>query len=513
MCSRGETVDAVLVRDRRIVSAGSLEKVEAAIGSEVNRIDLEGRTLLPGFNDNHIHTTGLGNMHSMPDLYGLSKREICESLLEYASSTVRNGTHGWIVAHNWDYPHCPNPHRRDLDAYFPSVPVLLFQFSGHAAWCNSEALRRLKIDSSTKNWATGEVVRDKNGELSGVLREPHIHPAVRKRWVAASGLWSRKHARKSLRVAFRKLNEAGITSVQDNTWYPPTLSALRDLYTNGDLTVRFSCWVRGEYRALARRMNHGRYNDYWYRKGPMKFFVDGAFSSRSAWMTEEYADEPGNFGKGKESAEIIDLIEPILRKGRQVASHAIGDRAVREYCDAIEEISHRIPSVGSLRIRVEHGQLIRPDDIDRLAKLDMYVAAQPSAIVDFEKDVKLLGRERALRAYPYRSLIDAGVPLSFGSDCPGEYSYRPLVGIQNAVDREGAEAIGVYDALRCYTIESARAEGTEDQKGTIETGKLADLVVLGANPVTVPIDQIAEIPVHATMVDGTWVYSAVSSDK
>ena len=498
-------VEAILVAGERIEAVGTLEEVEARSQPGVERIDLTGHTLMPGFNDNHVHVNGLGDNFSLPNLMGLDKEAIIEALKErFADSRSSE----WIVGNNWDYPTCPDPHKSDLDEVFPDRPVLLFQFSGHAAWCNSAGLKKLGVDRNTVDWPSGGVLKDENGEPTGVIREPQGLRKLKKYWILK--LWNKKVIARSFRAAMVKLREAGITSVQDNTWFPPSLTVLQRLKRSGELTCRISSWVIGEYSPIAFLMNIRRYDDLWIRKGPMKYFLDGAFSSHSAWLTEEYADDPGNSGKGREAALTVKKIERYVRKGRQIASHAIGDRATQEYCDAVEQLSERYPGTRELRIRIEHGQIIRDEDIPRIRDLGMYVCAQPSALIDPEKDERLLGPERAKKAYAYRSLLDAGVHLSFGSDYPGENSYEPLRGIQNAVDRDSDERIGVDEALKCYTIESARAEGTEDIKGSIESGKLADFVILERNPIEVPSGEIADIRVLQTIVGGAKVYDRLA---
>ena len=499
--------EAMLVEGERIQAVGALAELESRLQPGVERVDLGGYTLLPGFNDNHIHVNGLGDNFSLPNLMGLDKAGIIEALkVRYADS----GSSDWVVGNNWDYPTCPDPHKRDLDEVFPDRPVLLFQFSGHAAWCNSAGLKKLGVDRDTKDWPSGGVLKDETGEPTGVLREPQGLRKLKKYWILK--LWNKKVINSSFRAAMVKLREAGITSVQDNTWFPPSLTVLQRLKKSGELTCRVSAWVIGEYPPIAFLMNIRRYDDLWIRKGPMKYFLDGAFSSHSAWMTEDYADDPGNSGKGREADLTAKKIERYVRKGRQIASHAIGDRATKEYCDAVERLAERYPGVRDLRIRIEHGQLIRDEDIPRIRDLGMYVCAQPSALIDPEKDERLLGHKRANKAYAYRSLLDAGVHLSFGSDYPGENSYEPLRGIQNAVDRKSDERIGVDEALKCYTIESARAEGTERIKGSISAGKLADFVILERNPLEVPSSEIAAIRVIRTIVGGAMVFERVSSD-
>ena len=282
----------------------------------------------------------------------------------------------------------------------------------------------------------------------------------------------------------------GITSVQDNTWFPRVLDGLAELRRDGRLTCRFTCWYRGETPLQARLMRLRRVDDPWLRPGPCKYFLDGTFSTRTAWLTEPYADESDHSGLGKSREQIARLLEPHVRSAdprrrNQVACHAIGDRAVQEFLDAVEELAGRYPWITTMRLRLEHAQIIRDADIPRLARLGVLIAAQPHALGTPEKDARLLGARRAEGAYPYRSLLDAGVALSFGSDFPGEPSLDPMLGIHYAVNRGGPQRISAEEALRCYTVGSAHAEMQEEVKGSLAPGMLADVAVLSADPTAV----------------------------
>ena len=197
----------------------------------------------------------------------------------------------------------------------------------------------------------------------------------------------------------------------------------------------------------------------------------------------------------------------LARKKRQGAFHIIGDRGIAIFLDAYEKALERYPELGDLRIRIEHAQLVKPADIERIARLGVLVAAQPTALGTPEKDERILGRERALRAYPYRSLIDAGVKLSFGSDIPGESECDPLVAIHQTVNREGPERIGVEEAIRCYTAGSAYAEFTEKKKGTLAPGMLADFAVLSHDITAIRTSAIRNTVVEETVVGGKSVYA------
>jgi predicted amidohydrolase YtcJ len=496
------SAEAVLVAGERIAAVGSSAEMLRQAPGDCETLDLRGKALIPGFNDSHLHAVAMGDYLSQPNLRGLDARQIVEALEEH----YRGAPSGRILyALGWDYPSCPNPHRRILDQAFPDNPVVLVQFSGHGMWLNSRALSRYRIDRSSQDPPGGSILRDGDGEPTGILRDRAAEPMHRTRF--AEMHFDRKRHGMLLERAMRELSRVGVTSVQDNTWVFTTVARLRGLHREGRLTCRFTCWFYGGMPWMARLMQLQRFDEHWVRRGLWKYLLDGTFSTKTAWLLEPYADEPPNYGQ---LAGMLDPLEGILaaalRRERQAAFHAIGDRTVREFLNTLERLAGRGRRIDSLRLRLEHAQLIDPNDIPRLDRLGIVVSAQPSALVSPEKDVALLGRERAARAYPYRSLLDAGVHLAFGSDMPGEVEFNPLVGIHNAVNRSGPEAITPLEALKAYTLGSAYAEFQEGEKGSVEAGKLADLALLSDDPLTVPRHKIRDLRVEMTFVAGKRVF-------
>ena len=490
---------AVLIRDGRIAVVGTVERVLNAADADTVWFDLEGKALLPGFNDNHFHAVSAGSRSASSDLTGLDANDIIDVIKKSRETNPEDYFNGF----GWDYPSCPNPHRDLLDPHFPDIPVFLYQFSGHGMWTNTKGLERMGLLDPKKT--DGEIVLvDDTGSPTGIVREAgrnrYIRNLRKKRTMTPEKL------RQSLKSILAGLARTGITSIQDNTWYRKPVAVLRELYKKGELTCRFSCWSRDGFPFHGAKALMAGVDSDWIHTGPRKFFADGAFSSHSGWLFEEYADEPGNSGYGKTADEIIEFLTRDIRRKRQIACHAIGDRAVHELCLAAEQLDHRYPWIKDLRFRIEHGQLIQKEDIKRIADLGILVCAQPTALVDPAKDRNMLGDERALAAYPFRSLLDAGISLSFGSDYPGEGFYEPLRGIHLAVNREGPERITVEEAIGCYTRGSAYAEVYEDSKGTITPGKLADLVVLSGDPLSVPPGEIEKLSVVQTIVGGKAVY-------
>jgi predicted amidohydrolase YtcJ len=496
--------EAVFVRGNKITSVGTDAEVRNAADKDTKVYSLKGRTLIPGFNDCHMHVFNLGQQELMADLTHLSKSEIIQKLKEH-ESTLKPGEP--LMGINWDYPYCPDPHKSDLDTDFPDRPVMLMQFSGHGGWANSAALSFFNMKKGMKDWKLGGPDRDPRGELTGILREPGSNPKFMIYW--GKQILKRKAIRKALPIALSQLSSHGITSVQDNTWFGTILSELKALHKKGEQTVRISCWSLGTIPPIDFWFSHRRFNKDWYKLGPRKFFIDGSFSAKTAWLSEPYSDTPDIHPDGKKSKEIAGWLKKATRQKRQIACHAIGDGATKAYCDAAERLSSKPrheKAASQLRHRIEHGQLIDPIDIDRIARFGMVVSAQPHAAADPEKDERLVGPDRARRAYPYRNLLDAGVSLAFGSDHPGEYTFNPLFGIHLAVNREGGQAITPQEAISCYTAGSARAEFEEHRKGQIAIGFLADMVILSEDPTTIDLKTIKDIRVDATIVDGKIVY-------
>lgn len=499
--SSGTEAEAVAINGRLISAVGRFDEVRAK-ASPGPVIDLEGRTVIPGFNDDHIHLVSMGDYFSTPNLAGRNEREIVELLRDvYAGRPAGE----LLVGNGWDYPDCVDPHRSILDSAFPENPVALFQYSGHGVWVNSLLLERFRIGRGTPDPEGGKIVRDTDGEPTGVLYDAAARPLHLMR--NALRMRDQDNLDRSLEKALSLLRQNGVTSVQDNTWYPEIVRLYRRFEQGDRLTLRVSCWSDGRAPRRKWLLEHMRFSGPFLTLGPAKYFLDGTFSTKTAWLLEPYPDDPANTGIPMGSVEWIHhLLHRSAAAGRQAAFHAIGDRAVREMVNGVEAASKRHPSVREMRMRIEHGQLISRDDLQRIRDLGIVVSAQPHALGTPEKDRAFLGEERARGAYPYRSMLDAGVHLAFGSDVPGESTFEPLLAIHRIVNRDSPERITVEEALRAYTSGSAYAEFKEGEKGVVGVGKLADLTVLAENPLEVEPERIKDIGVDATIVGGRVVY-------
>jgi predicted amidohydrolase YtcJ len=499
---------ALSVKGERIVAVGADEEILASAGSSTATVDARGLTLLPGFNDNHLHALGMGYFFSHPNLFGKTADEIV-TLLGRHYADVKPGK--LLTGYAWDYSSCPHPRKEILDRAFPQNPVILRQYSGHAQWVSSLALQQLlpKTDPAS-------IVRDAQGEPTGIVFGTVVHPNHR-RDILKRALNPSLHWR-LLDAALERFRRAGITSVQDNTWQPFSVWLLAALRKLGRLTARFSCWSFGHFPVLARAMDIGPYDPLWIRRGPEKYIVDGAFSPHTAWLVEPYQNEPENIGQAVMQPQAIErVVRRAARRRRQLAFHAIGDRAVRAVLDAVELVARELPIVSKLRIRLEHAQIVERADLERMRRLGVLVAAQPTALALPERDHALVGDHRFARLYPYRWFLDAGVALSFGSDIPGEIEYDPFQTIYRAVSRRGiptakssydpSQAVTVQEAVTAYCRGSAYAEFMEEQKGALVPGMLADFIVLSEDIFATAAPRIPETKVMLTVVGGRIVHS------
>lgn len=500
---------ALLVRGEEVELAGDAREVLAAAGAGVRTRDLGGRTVVPGFNDNHVHAVFMGDHELMPDLSGLNEGEIVALLRARYPAPAKGEV---IRGYKWDYPACPHPRKELLDEHFPDNPVVLAQYSGHAQWLNSAALRAIGIDRrrgpdrrAAARDSGAQVLRDGDGEPTGVVRDLGDTALSRRR--NRDAYFRAELRERRLDIALETFARLGITSVQDNTWFYPELFGLRSRHRRGTLSARFSCWSIGRRPAFRAALDAafalGLGVPDWIRPGPVKFFVDGTFSTRNACLFEPFLDGGGD---GPDPASQVRTLEFLARARRQGAFHIIGDRGIARFLDDFETAARRRPVLKELRIRIEHAQLIRPDDVKRIAELGILVAAQPTAMAYPEKDLALIGEDRARRAYPYRSLLDAGVRLSFGSDIPGESGCDPIRSLRLIAGRGGPEGISVMEALRCYTVGSAYAEGMDGRKGTLAPGMLADFAVLSRDISALPPERIGETVVEETVVGGRTAY-------
>lgn len=513
----GQRAEALAVRGTTIVAVGARAESERWIGADTRVIDAGEGSVLPGFNDAHCHFTVSFGMESEVDLFGAEGlEEILARVAAYAKThpadEVIEGT-GWDLA---DMPGDVFPTAAQLDAVVAERAVLLWSEGPHAVWANSRALERAKLDDAAPLPATVICLRDEDGEPAGVFLGRGLFGLFP--FTAPPDLAAMEAGvRRGLVEAAR----SGVTSVQDPV-SPLLVPFLAELHDAGELTVRFHVWGglnRGPFgggiaETLELRKEHERAD--WITFGTLKGGVDGMPSLRTAALLAPYADDPASRGfSSTDPARLAAAVREAHAAGLRVALHATGDGGVRATVDAFSAD----PRPGQ-RDRVEHAFLVDPSDIVRLAKARTVVSVQPSFLARdlAQGDVyeRRFGRERCAHVLPLRSLLDAGVTLAFGTDFRLN-ALDPCEGLAAATGRQSAsgepragwhpeQRLTLAEAIRAYTLGSAVAEGAEASKGTLEPGKLADVVVFARDLFALEPRALPEVELLATVVGGVVVY-------
>jgi len=508
---------AVAIRGNTVAAVGRDEEMEPLIGPGTRVLDLRGQLLLPGFHDAHTHWVwALLREWGGFSLYGV--RTVPEAQRIVAAFAREHPDADWLLGSRWDANRFQGGHwptRADLDAVVPDRPVAIRDLDGHSAWVNSAALRRLGYHRDAPDPPGGRIVRDADGEPTGILLE-NAHEALPSPPVPPP-----ERFRALLREGAAALNRLGLTSLCNNGLPPGGFEEIVRLAEEGGLTVRLSEWpsleALEEAQAMRRRVRESEH----VRVVGLKAMLDGVFSAHTAWMLEPYADAPGNTGFPLIDPETLFL--QALRAdaaGFQVILHTIGDRAVREALNLLARVQERNGRRDS-RHRLEHIERAHPDDLPRFARMGVIASMMPQHATSHVEDYvrSRLGEARSATAYPWRALLEQGAHLCFGSDWPAIdlVAPNPLEQLYVAVtratgpDHRGApwhaeQALSAAEAIRCYTLEGAYAEFTEDRKGSITPGKLADLCVLSQDILEPPPERILEAEVTLTVFDGEVVY-------
>jgi hypothetical protein len=508
---------ALAARGSRIVALGTDAEVANFRGPRTVVLDAKGRRVVPGFIDSHTHMSMGGfNLLAVDLRRTKDPADFTRKLAEFAKTRPAGL---WLTDGAWDHQVWADPvlpTRALLDPATGDRPTCLSRTDGHMVVCNSRALALAKVTRETPDPPGGVIVRDSRGEPTGVLKD-----------AAMDLVWAVRPARtaaeisEALRTAVRHAAENGVTSVQDLPGNPADLDGWEALRREGKLTVRvdyrpsLSEWEKVRDRRSAMK------NDEWLRIGGVKGYVDGSLGSSTALFSEPYSDDPKTSGVYASEAIPLEKLEARVAAadaaGLQVEVHAIGDRANGELLDLFERVARK-NGPKDRRFRIEHAQHLRPADIPRFAKQGVIASMQPyHAIDDGRWADKRIGIERCRTTYAFRSLLDTGALLAFGSDWDVA-PLSPITGIDAAVNRRTLDGknpqgwipeqrIGVEEALRAYTTGAARAGFAEGEKGSLAVGKLADFVLLSRDLLSIPPGQIPETRVEATVVGGRIVYS------
>jgi predicted amidohydrolase YtcJ len=509
----------VACRDGRILAVGSNDAVAALAGPGTTQVDLEGKLLLPGFNDAHVHFYIGGTRLSSVQLRDVKSEE--EFRRRIAAFAARHTAGEWITGGDWDHENFTPvrlPEREWIDAVTTDHPVFVNRLDGHMALANSLALRLAGITRESPDPPGGAIVRNAQGEPTGILKDAAMEPVYRVMPDPSPAAIER-----AVRAAMRYANEHGVTSVQDVSASPDVFRVYQKLLSRGELTVRIYGMqpVRSWQRLAAVGIEAG-FGGEKLRIGALKGFSDGSLGSATAWFFEPYSDAPGNRGlPSDEMIPIEKMKDNILgadRAGLQVAIHAIGDRANHEVLLMFEEAIRR-NGPRDRRFRIEHAQHLRVEDIARFARSGVIASMQPYHAIDDGRwaDGKI-GPQRAKGTYAFRSLLDAGATLAFGSDwyvAPMD----PVMGMYAAVTRRTLDGkhpggwvpeqkITVEEAIRAYTMGSAYASFEEREKGSVEIGKAADFAVLSEDILAIPASKMDRVRVVLTVMDGHIVFRA-----
>ena len=520
--------ETVAVRGGRIVYVGSDAGVASWIGPATRSIDLQGKMLLPGFHDSHVHLIGGGIELGECDINGLTTvDQILEAVKRYADLYPERK---WIKGGGWPLTvEEGNPHKSLLDKVVSDRPIMLDAFDGHSVWVNSKALEIAGITKETPDPARGRIERDpKTGEPTGTLRESAARLIVNK-----IPPYTHQEYVKGLRRGLELANRLGITSVQEASVGEQQLNAFDELDRSNELTVRTVAAMRIDPAKFSSQIPQfvewrEKYRGKRLKTTAVKIFQDGVIESRTAALLQPYLVETGDRGWLNLEPEVLKpLAAQLDRLGFQIHIHAIGDRAIQSSFDALEFARQQNGSRDS-RHHLAHVELFDPTDIDRFRRLGVIANFQPfwaSADLYIVKMTEpILGPDRSRWLYPIRSVANTGAVIACGSDW-SVTSMNPLDAIQIAVTRRGLtdgpgaawipeEVVDLPLMIAGYTINGAYVNFQEQETGSIEVGKSADLVVLDRNLFEIPKHEIHNAKVLLTMLEGCEVYtSSVATEK
>ncbi len=511
--------EAVVAKDGRILFVGSAAEASRYAGEATTVLDVSGATVIPGLIDSHTHVAGLGELESQISLFGVATE--AEAVQRVVDASANRPEGEWILARGWDdsawASHYPTWDL--LNEKFPKNPVVMQSLHGFAVWGNEKAFEAAGIDEKTPAPSGGRILKDAAGKLTGIVLDragqlltdaiPEPTPERFRGYVKA-GL------DRMARDGFVAVHEAGVDRA--------LMTALSSLEAEASLPIRAYAMLSARDGDLCRE---------WIQKGPdrgndrmlvtrsVKAYYDGALGSRGARLLEEYSDMPGHKGtSGGEYGFDMELVTEMMRSGFQVGVHAIGDAGNRETLDFLASVVEANPETRELRHRIEHAQVVHPDDIPRFQKLNVIASMEPPHCAEDQRWAEArLGPERVKGAYAWRSLRKAGARLAFNSDLAGS-DHDIFYGLHSAITRRAKDQTppeGWYpeermtseEALRGYTVWNAYASGQESETGALAPGKWADITVMDIDPLAVgetDPGRLFEGKIVATIVGGRVVY-------
>jgi len=516
MDSSQPVAEAVAIYGNRIVAVGASKDIRKLAGPKTRTIDANKRLLLPGFNDAHTHFLSGGFQLSSVDLRDAnSPQEFADRIRAFAAKLPKGR---WVTGGDWDHERWPDarlPTKELIDSFTSETPVFVNRLDGHMALANSLALRLAGVTRQTLDPPGGVIVRDKSGEPTGVLKDAAQNFVWK---VVSPATFDEKLA--AAKAATDYAARLGVTSVQDMS-AGDDVGVYQTLLDRGELKTRiYAVSPLPSWERLARTGVRAHFGSEMLRVGGLKGFADGSLGSTTALFYEPYRDDATTSGiAGDEmypEGIMLKRVSEADRAGLQIMIHAIGDRANDLILSIYEQVA-RENGDRDRRFRIEHAQHLRSQDIPRFARARVIASMQPyHAIDDGRWAEKRIGKERAKTTYAFRSLIDSGATLAFGTDWTVA-PLNPILTIYAAVTRRTLDGknpkgwvpeqkISVEETVRAYTLGSAYAEFQENVKGTITTGKLADLVLLSRDIFKIDPKEIENVKVVMTMIDGRVVY-------
>jgi predicted amidohydrolase YtcJ len=506
-------VEALAVCGGRIVRVGTTRDIEALAAPSTRRLDLAGRTVLPGFNDSHVHLIDGGTQLVEVNLRDARTPEDTAARLAAYVKTQPKGR--WILGGFWDHEAWPQkalPTRALIDAVTPDNPVFIQRIDGHMGLANSLALKLAGITAQTATPAGGAIVKDARAEPTGMLKDNAM--TLVQRVVPPP---TRDETIEKARAALEHAASVGVTTIQDMTASAGELKAYQTLRARGQLPVRITSHQNHAIEGLVEAGIESGFGDDWLRIGGIKLFADGAMGSGTAAFFAPYADDPSTSGLLIQSEqELEEKMRQADAAGFQLVVHAIGDRANATVLDIVEKLE-REGGLHTGRPRIEHAQVVRDADKTRFKTLGVIASIQPShCIDDMRWAEKRIGPERVKIAYDFKSFVDAGALVAFGTDWFVE-PLNPMLGLYAAVTRQfpdgtpkdgwfPEERLSLAQAIELYTAGSAYAEFTDDRKGRLKPGYLADFIVLSKPIFEIPPRELLETRVVTTVVGGRVVY-------
>jgi len=503
--SKQPKAEAVAIQNGKIIAVGSNEEIRKYVGKETKIIDAKNRTVVPGFVDCHVHMTGFGWTLQTLDLRNVNSiKEMQQKLQEYAE---KNPEKSWILGGRWDQEKFVEkrfPTRWDLDKAFADKPVFLVRVCGHLAVVNSKALQLAGITKET-TVESGEIDLDKaTGDPNGIVRENALE-IIRK----AIPKPSPKELEDVCLLACRKAVEAGLTGVHWIVDLANEICIIQKLYSEGKLPLRVYLGIPIELldELVSLGLLTGFGNEI-IKIGFVKILADGSLGARTAALKKPYSDAPKTRGMMLYTQKKLNkLVSKAHKADLQLAVHAIGDRAIEAVLKALERALSKHPRKNH-RHRIEHCSVLTGKLVRRMKRLSLIASVQPHFVISDFWVVDRVGEERARWVYPFKTLMNEGIIVASGSDCPVE-PISPILGVWAAVARKGfvEENLTLEEALKTYSLNAAYASFDESKRGTIEVGKFADLTILSDDLLNISPDEIREVRVEMTVVDGRIVYA------